>query len=69
MRVKSSKDRANAEAARLELADRELAERRHRECRLAWYDFHCRMSDIHAALSEEHERKALELLSEKEEAA
>ncbi len=47
-------------------SERRDRERRHRENRALWYEFHMRLSEAHARISEEHEAKGLALLEESE---
>jgi hypothetical protein len=58
--------RIQTEQAALELLfdakTRRESERRRREVRAAWYDFHERMRETHIRLAEDHETKALSLL-------
>jgi hypothetical protein len=49
-------------------SERRERERRRRRNAALWYEFHMRLADAHAAISREHERKALALLEEPQEA-
>lgn len=61
---KTGKDEALEEMWRAsEQRDRE---RRRRKNRALWYEFHVRLADAHAAISREHEERALALLEEPE---
>lgn len=45
-------------------SERRDRERRRRENRALWYEFHMRLSEAHARLSAEHEESALALLED-----
>ena len=44
--------------------ERRERERRRRENRALWYEFHTRLAESHAAISREHEARALALLED-----
>ncbi len=59
--------RIQTEQAGIELmwaaSSRREAERRRKEAGAAWYAHHMTMWEVHAALAEDHEAKALRLLN------
>ncbi len=50
-------------------SERRDKERRRRENRTLWYEFHMRLSEAHAQISEEHEAQALRLLEDERDGA
>lgn len=60
----TQRDNANALSQLWQESERRHREKRRRENRALWYEFHCRLSDAHAAIAAEHEAKALALLAE-----
>ncbi len=50
-------------------SERRERERRRRRNAALWYEFHMRLCEAHAAISREHEARALALLEEPEKPA